>query len=72
MDRWAADIADAVEKLRHYVPDALEAAARDAAGFRGAAGGRVLIRAALAAGAEGAGTSREPSAQAGTAAEAAA
>ncbi|WP_393059141.1 MAB_1171c family putative transporter [Streptomyces sp. LN549] len=32
VDRWAADIADAVEKLRHYVPDALLPAAEAAAG----------------------------------------
>ncbi|MCS0635077.1 hypothetical protein NX801_05270 [Streptomyces sp. LP05-1] len=32
IDRWAADIADAVEKLRHYVPDTLLPAARRAAG----------------------------------------
>ncbi|MFF2326593.1 MULTISPECIES: MAB_1171c family putative transporter [unclassified Streptomyces] len=31
VDRWAADIADAVEKLRHYVPDALLPAAKAAA-----------------------------------------
>ncbi|MEE1795221.1 hypothetical protein PUR28_31350 [Streptomyces sp. BE308] len=31
VDRWAADIADAVEKLRHYVPDDLLAAAERAA-----------------------------------------
>ncbi|MEU0103523.1 MAB_1171c family putative transporter [Streptomyces sp. NPDC006267] len=32
VDRWAADIADAVEKLRHYVPDGLlDAAGRAAA-----------------------------------------
>ncbi|MEV6547788.1 MAB_1171c family putative transporter [Streptomyces sp. NPDC051597] len=32
IDRWAADIADAVEKLRHYVPDELLDAAKRAAG----------------------------------------
>ncbi|MEI7033869.1 MAB_1171c family putative transporter [Streptomyces pratensis] len=32
VDRWAADIADAVEKLRHYAPEGLLAAARRAAG----------------------------------------
>jgi len=32
VDRWAADIADAVEKLRHYVPDTLLPAAEAAAG----------------------------------------
>ena len=31
IDRWAADIADAVEKLRHYVPDSLLPAAKRAA-----------------------------------------
>ncbi|MEU2668873.1 MAB_1171c family putative transporter [Streptomyces sp. NPDC007164] len=31
IDRWAADIADAVEKLRHYVPDTLLPAAKNAA-----------------------------------------
>ncbi|MFH9608384.1 MAB_1171c family putative transporter [Streptomyces sp. NPDC017448] len=32
VDRWAADVADAAEKLRHYVPDGLlDAAARAAA-----------------------------------------
>ncbi len=31
VDRWAADIADAAEKLRHYVPDGLLAAAARAA-----------------------------------------
>ncbi|MEV8451338.1 MAB_1171c family putative transporter [Streptomyces sp. NPDC052095] len=30
VDRWAADIADAVEKLRHYVPDTLLPAAKAA------------------------------------------
>lgn len=35
VDRWAADIADAVEKLRHYVPDALFPAAEAAAGSGG-------------------------------------
>ncbi|WP_236241911.1 MAB_1171c family putative transporter [Streptomyces sp. CC228A] len=49
VDRWAADIADAVEKLRHYVPDALEAAARDAAGSAGPQADAYWIRAALAA-----------------------
>ncbi|MEV6163500.1 MAB_1171c family putative transporter [Streptomyces sp. NPDC052052] len=42
VDRWVADIADAVEKLRHYVPDALlpaaKAAAADDAPDRGRAG----------------------------------
>jgi hypothetical protein len=31
IDRWTADIADAVEKLRHYVPDGLLPAAEAAA-----------------------------------------
>ncbi|MFC9428413.1 MAB_1171c family putative transporter [Streptomyces sp. NPDC056987] len=31
VDRWAADIADAMEKLRHYVPDSLLPAAKSAA-----------------------------------------
>ncbi|MEU1469450.1 MAB_1171c family putative transporter [Streptomyces sp. NPDC005761] len=35
VDRWSADIADAVEKLRHYVPDALLPAAEAAAADRG-------------------------------------
>ncbi|MEU2129054.1 MAB_1171c family putative transporter [Streptomyces sp. NPDC018352] len=35
IDRWAADIADAVEKLRHYVPDTLLPAAKDAAAADG-------------------------------------
>ncbi|MCX4866068.1 hypothetical protein OHU11_23360 [Streptomyces sp. NBC_00257] len=38
IDRWAADIADAVEKLRHYVPDTLLPAAKSAA-TDGATGG---------------------------------
>ncbi|WP_327368393.1 MAB_1171c family putative transporter [Streptomyces sp. NBC_01217] len=38
IDRWAADIADAVEKLRHYVPDTLLPAAK-AAAADGTAGG---------------------------------
>ncbi|MFF2700274.1 MAB_1171c family putative transporter [Streptomyces cyaneofuscatus] len=56
VDRWAADIADAVEKLRHYVPDELvaaseEAAARDTAdtGRAAALGDAYWIRAALLA-----------------------
>ncbi|MEU1364694.1 MAB_1171c family putative transporter [Streptomyces sp. NPDC005803] len=56
VDRWAADIADAVEKLRHYVPDALlpaaEAAAADGAAGRDQAGplaDAYWIKAALAA-----------------------
>ncbi|MEV6400045.1 MAB_1171c family putative transporter [Streptomyces sp. NPDC051907] len=61
VDRWAADIADAVEKLRHYVPDSLvlaakrtaeeESAAPDAAGPLADAH---WIKAALAAKADGA------------------
>ncbi|MFB6813730.1 MAB_1171c family putative transporter [Streptomyces sp. NPDC056347] len=35
VDRWAADIADAVEKLRHYVPDTLLPAAKAAAAADG-------------------------------------
>lgn len=35
IDRWAADIADAVEKLRHYVPDTLLPAAKAAAAADG-------------------------------------
>jgi len=31
IDRWSADVADAVEKLRHYVPDSLLVAAKRAA-----------------------------------------
>lgn len=37
IDRWAADIADAVEKLRHYTPGTLLDAAREAAGETAAA-----------------------------------
>lgn len=54
VDRWAADIADAVEKLRHYVPDALLPAAREAAGSAGPSADAYWIRAALAAKAAGA------------------
>ncbi|WP_175410100.1 MAB_1171c family putative transporter [Streptomyces sp. TRM64462] len=54
VDRWAADIADAVEKLRHYVPDTLLPAAREAAGSAGPAADAYWIRAALAAKAAGA------------------
>ncbi|NEE58011.1 hypothetical protein G3M55_77380, partial [Streptomyces sp. SID8455] len=68
IDRWAADIADAAEKLRHYVPDGLasaaaEAAARDAADARRAAalGDAYWIKAALLA--------KESGAPAGPAAE---
>ncbi|MFJ4962367.1 MAB_1171c family putative transporter [Streptomyces sp. NPDC088729] len=56
VDRWAADIADAVEKLRHYVPDRLAAvaereAARESAGPRrtAALGDAYWIKAALVA-----------------------
>ncbi|WP_149182238.1 MAB_1171c family putative transporter [Streptomyces sp. TRM49041] len=54
VDRWAADIADAVEKLRHYVPDALLPAARDVAGSAGPLADAYWIKAALAAKAAGA------------------
>ncbi|OEJ95539.1 MAB_1171c family putative transporter [Streptomyces thermolilacinus] len=61
VDRWAADIADAVEKLRHYVPHGLLPAAREAAGSAGPVADAYWIKAALAAKAAGA--------QAGEAAE---
>ncbi|MEU3445697.1 MAB_1171c family putative transporter [Streptomyces thermolilacinus] len=61
VDRWAADIADAVEKLRHYVPHGLLTAAREAAGSAGPVADAYWIKAALAAKAAGA--------QAGEAAE---
>ncbi|MFE1575339.1 MAB_1171c family putative transporter [Streptomyces fradiae] len=54
VDRWAADIADAVEKLRHYVPDGLLPAAREAAGSTGPEADAYWIKAALAAKAAGA------------------
>nr|WSW68225.1 hypothetical protein OG461_19585 [Streptomyces sp. NBC_00995] len=61
IDRWAADIADAVEKLRHYVPDTLLPAAEAAAAESGAGRERTgpladahWIRAALAARSAGA------------------
>ncbi|MCX4963548.1 hypothetical protein OHA98_01700 [Streptomyces sp. NBC_00654] len=61
IDRWAADIADAVEKLRHYVPDGLlpaaaRAAAEDTRDPRrtGPLTDAYWIRAALAAKASGA------------------
>ncbi|MEV4425940.1 MAB_1171c family putative transporter [Streptomyces sp. R-07] len=61
VDRWAADIADAVEKLRHYVPDSLLAAAKEAAASEGTDAGKAgsladayWIKAALVAKAEGA------------------
>jgi hypothetical protein len=63
VDRWSADIADAVEKLRHYAPEHLAdaaraAAAEDTAGAadpdeRGPRTDAHWIRAALAAHAEG-------------------
>ncbi|MFC9303981.1 DUF6545 domain-containing protein, partial [Streptomyces albidoflavus] len=60
VDRWSADIADAVEKLRHYAPGHLADAARTAAaedtadpGERGPRTDAHWIRAALAAHAEG-------------------
>ncbi|OKK02529.1 hypothetical protein AMK26_23100 [Streptomyces sp. CB03234] len=54
VDRWAADIADAVEKLRHYVPDGLVGAAAHAAGGPGPLADAYWIKAALAAKAGGA------------------
>ncbi|MFF8831919.1 MAB_1171c family putative transporter [Streptomyces sp. NPDC015131] len=54
VDRWAADIADAVEKLRHYVPDGLVGAATSAAGGPGPLADAYWIKAALAAKADGA------------------
>ncbi|MFD9485064.1 MAB_1171c family putative transporter [Streptomyces sp. NPDC059991] len=56
IDRWAADIADAVEKLRHYVPDELLDAAKEAAGpeAAGPLADAHWIKAALAAKADGA------------------
>lgn len=54
VDRWAADIADAVEKLRHYVPDGLVDAATAAAGGPGPLADAYWIKAALAAKAGGA------------------
>ncbi|MCC8482715.1 MAB_1171c family putative transporter [Streptomyces parvus] len=58
VDRWAADIADAVEKLRHYAPDGLLAAAERtaAAGPRSREGlaDAYWIRAALLAKTSGA------------------
>ncbi|MGC5344110.1 hypothetical protein PZB75_16020 [Streptomyces sp. AM 4-1-1] len=60
IDRWAADIADAAEKLRHYVPDALLPAASAAAAAdttdprkAGPLAEAHWIRAALAVKAEG-------------------
>lgn len=61
IDRWAADIADAVEKLRHYVPDGLLPAAKRAASddnprpeSAGPLAEAYWIKAALAAKADGA------------------
>jgi hypothetical protein len=61
VDRWAADIADAVEKLRHYVPDSLLSAAKEAAAGEATDPGKAdayadayWIKAALVAKAEGA------------------
>ncbi|MFG3495894.1 MAB_1171c family putative transporter [Streptomyces sp. NPDC047928] len=54
VDRWAADIADAVEKLRHYVPDGLLPAAKRAAGGAGPLADAYWIKAALVAKADGA------------------
>ncbi|MEU9193007.1 MAB_1171c family putative transporter [Streptomyces hundungensis] len=61
IDRWAADIADAVEKLRHYVPDGLLPAAKRAASddnprpeSTGPLAEAYWIKAALAAKADGA------------------
>uniref|UniRef100_A0AAU2JU22 DUF6545 domain-containing protein n=1 Tax=Streptomyces sp. NBC_00049 TaxID=2903617 RepID=A0AAU2JU22_9ACTN len=61
IDRWAADIADAVEKLRHYVPDSLLTAAKEAAAGEdkdpekaGSLADAYWIKAALVAKAEGA------------------
>ncbi|AZK95425.1 MULTISPECIES: MAB_1171c family putative transporter [Streptomyces] len=61
VDRWAADIADAVEKLRHYVPDGLLTAAKEAAAGEDGNPGKAdsladayWIKAALVAKAEGA------------------
>ncbi|MYX26843.1 hypothetical protein GTY75_09200 [Streptomyces sp. SID8381] len=48
LDRWLHDIADAVEKLRHYVPDGLLEAARESTGS-GPAAQAQWIKAALAA-----------------------
>ncbi|MFJ2705892.1 MAB_1171c family putative transporter [Streptomyces sp. NPDC087428] len=60
IDRWTADIADAVEKLRHYAPDTLLAAAGAAAGAgttdrerTGPLTDAYWIKAALAAHADG-------------------
>lgn len=71
VDRWAADIADAVEKLRHYVPDALlpaaEAAAAHGSADREQAGplaDAYWIKAALAA--RGAGAPAGDAAAVGT------
>ncbi|MFI9078713.1 MAB_1171c family putative transporter [Streptomyces sioyaensis] len=53
LDRWVHDVADAIEKLRHHVPDDLMAAAREKAAH-GAVAQAYWIKAALAAKAGGA------------------
>lgn len=53
LDRWVHDVADAIEKLRHHVPDDLMAAAKEKAAH-GAAAQAYWIKAALAAKAGGA------------------
>ncbi|MFF8789142.1 MAB_1171c family putative transporter [Streptomyces sp. NPDC015125] len=53
LDRWVHDVADAIEKLRHHVPDDLMAAAREKAAH-GAVAQAYWIKAALAAKAAGA------------------
>ncbi|GFH34769.1 hypothetical protein SCWH03_09830 [Streptomyces pacificus] len=53
LDRWIHDVADAIEKLRHHVPDDLMAAAKEQTAH-GAAAQAYWIRAALAAKAGGA------------------
>ncbi len=52
LDRWIHDVADAVEKLRHHVPDNLMAAAKEKAAH-GAVAQAYWIKAALAAKAGG-------------------
>ncbi|MGG7574188.1 MAB_1171c family putative transporter [Streptomyces sirii] len=52
LDRWVHDVADAVEKLRHHVPDDLMAAAKEKAAH-GAVAQAYWIKAALAAKAGG-------------------
>lgn len=53
LDRWIHDVADAIEKLRHHVPDNLMAAAKEKAAH-GAVAQAYWIKAALAAKAGGA------------------